>query len=165
MIFGYIRARKDWFSALIQKNRLEYEEDSAQKEVEAQEAADLKVKKKIYLDNRVRTQENPLFTKWCRGRMDSISSKNERSDELSFFEEEKVDVPLLGKRTSSMEEESKEKFQADWNTDSKMVSSKPSAQMKHDEKFQDGRKMKEKTDSKMVSSKPVSYTHLRAHET
>ena len=93
MIFGYIRARKDWFSALIQKNRLEQEEDSAQKEVEAHGAADLKVKKKIYLDNRVRTQENPLFTKWCRGRMDSVSSKNERSDELreeDFFNGERI---------------------------------------------------------------------------
>ena len=42
MIFRCIRARMDWFSALIRKNRLEQEEDTAHIEVE-----DLEVKKKI----------------------------------------------------------------------------------------------------------------------
>ena len=73
MIFRYIRERKDWFSALIQKNRLEQESDTAHIEVE-----DLEVKKKIYLDD----QDNPLFTEWCRGRMNKDPSDEVRSDEL-----------------------------------------------------------------------------------
>ena len=62
-----IRARKDWFSTLLRRNRLEQESDTAHIEVE-----DLKVKKKVYLDQWAETQENPLFTKWCRERMDKV---------------------------------------------------------------------------------------------
>ena len=84
MIFRYIRARKDWFSALIWRNRLEHESDTAHVEVE-----DLEVKKKMYLD-----QENPLFTKWCEGRMDK-----EPPGEVNF------DVLLQEKKGSSVEEQ------------------------------------------------------------
>ena len=160
MIFGYIRVRKDWISAHILKNCLEHKSDTAHREVEAPGAADLKVKKKIYLDKRVRTHENPLFTKWCRGRMNRAPSEEERSDELLQEKkissiEENMDIPLPGKRTFSMEEESKENFQVDWKTDSKMVSSKPSAQMKHDEKFQDGRKTMRKPTTSLNNDEKI----------
>ena len=93
MIFRYIRARKDWFSA--------------------------------------------LFTEWCRGRMNKDPSGEVRSDELLqekkvSSREEKVDVPLPGKRISLRREESR--------TILKTGSSNLSAQVEHDEKFQVGRK-------------------------
>ena len=77
MIFRHIRARKNWFSALIRRNRLEHENDTAHTEVE-----DLEVKKKIYLDKWEETHENPLFTEWCRGRMNKDPSDEIGSDEL-----------------------------------------------------------------------------------
>ena len=83
-IFRHIRARKDWFSALLRRNRLEHENDIAHIEAE-----DLEVKKKMYLD-----QENPLFIKWCRGRMDK-----EPPGEADF------DILLQEKKGSSGEEQ------------------------------------------------------------
>ena len=133
MIFRQIRARKDWVLALIWRNRLEHESDIAHIEVE-----DLEVKKKIYLDKWEETQENPLFTEWCRGRMNKDPSGEVRSDELLqekkvSSREEKVDVPLPGKRISLRREESR--------TILKTGSSNLSAQVEHDEKFQVGRKI------------------------
>ena len=84
MIFRNIRARRDWFSALLRRNRLEHKDDTAHKEAE-----DLEVKKKMYLD-----QENPLFIKWCRGRMDK-----EPPGEVDF------DILLQEKKGSSEEEQ------------------------------------------------------------
>ena len=81
MIFGYIRVKKDWLSAHILKNRLEHESDHAQREVEANEATDLKVRKKKYLDKRVKTHENPLFDAWCTEGMGTSSSGTEVPEE------------------------------------------------------------------------------------
>ena len=75
MIFRYIRAYKNWLSAHILQNRLEYKNDVTQKKVEAKEATDLKVKRKIYLEKRVNTQRVPSYNAWCTGRMSKATSK------------------------------------------------------------------------------------------
>ena len=54
MIFRYIRARKDWISALVRRNRLEQENDTAHIEVE-----DLEVKKKVYWINGKKPKKTP----------------------------------------------------------------------------------------------------------
>ena len=96
MIFKFIKAKKDWLSAHILKNRLEYSNDLAHREdkaddvtdsevilenhlehsndlvhreVKADGATDSKVRKNLYLDKRVNTQNAPSFNIWCSERM------------------------------------------------------------------------------------------------
>ena len=69
MIFRYIRAYKDWLSAHILKNRLEYSNDVTKK------ANDVKVNKRMNLGKRVNTHKVPSYDEWLTGRMEKAASK------------------------------------------------------------------------------------------
>ena len=114
MIFRYIRAKKDWLSAHILKNRLEYRNDLAQKKVKADDATDLKVRKKIYLDKRVNTQKNPLFDEWCTGRMGKTSSGFGKPDE-KFQTGWKTEMK---NRSSNLPEKADDKYQSQGKNES-----------------------------------------------
>ena len=81
LIFRQIKARKDWFLALVWRRRLEFEEKTTDEENE-----DLEVQKKMDLD-----PESPLFIKWC-------DERKEMFDELitkkTGFSVEKVTEEL-----------------------------------------------------------------------
>ena len=155
MIFGYIRAKKDWLSAHILKNRLEHKNDLAQIEVEANEATDLKVRKRIYLDKRVNTQNTLPFDTWCTERMNKTSSTPKNIDEkvqTGWNDNPKHRSSKLSSPTSNYEnvqdgdkskpkyessanplKNSDEKVQTGWETKPKHVSSKPSSPTNNDE--------------------------------
>ena len=92
--------------------------------------------------------------------MNKDPSEDKRSDELLqekkiSSREERVDVPLPGKRTFSGEDESKVISQAKGKTGSKTGSSNLSVQVEHDEKLQVGRKIFRKPTNSLNYDKKV----------